>query len=160
MTATSSGRLYDQSVTFTTLRQEQFTFKCASAEDIRDVVDFFLTGLKSRSQYAVGTGKYSPPGGGREGGLRRGDLIRLAYDQNGATLQKSGWCVGTNERTGRETDWPLEWLHLVPTLTRPTDEVLDLLAKEAGVTGQQCDHLTLIQILDFRRQVVAGTNFR
>ena len=36
----------------------------------------------------------------------------------------------------------------------------DLLAKEAGVTGQQCDHLTLIQILDFRRQVVAGTNFR
>ena len=131
MTATSSGRLYDQSVTFTTLRQEQFTFKCASAEDIRDVVDFFLTGLKSRSQYAVGTGKYSPPGGGREGGLRRGDLIRLAYDQNGATLQKSGWCVGTNERTGKETDWPLEWLHLVPTLTRPTDEVLDLLAKEA-----------------------------
>ena len=111
-----SGRLFDQTVTFTSLLLEDFTFKCSNAEDIRDVVDFFLKGLKDRSQYAVATGSYKPLGGGA--GLRRGDLVRMAYDQSGATLLKTGWCVGTNERTKVETDWPLESLHLVPTLTR------------------------------------------
>ena len=130
VTATSSGRLFDQTVTFTTLLMETFTFKCSNAEDIRDVVDFFLKGLKDRSQYAVATGAYKPLAGGP--GLRRGDLVRLAYDQTGASLLKTGWCVGTNERTKVETDWPLESLHLVPTLSRPTEEVLDLLSKEAS----------------------------
>ena len=114
--ASNSGRLFDQTVTFTTLLLEDFTFKCSNAEDIRDVVDFFLKGLKDRSQYAVATGSYKPLGGGA--GLRRGDLVRMAYDQSGATLLKTGWGVGTNERTKVETDWPLESLHLVPTLTR------------------------------------------
>jgi len=58
--------------------------------------------------------------------------VRLAYDQTGASLLKTGWCVGTNERTKVETDWPLESLHLVPTLSRPTEEVLELLSKEAS----------------------------
>ena len=100
MTASSSGRLFDQTVTFTTLLMETFTFKCSNAEDIRDVVDFFLKGLKDRSQYAVATGAYKPLGGGS--GLRRGDLVRLAYDQTGASLLKTGWCVGTNERSEME----------------------------------------------------------
>ena len=130
VTASSSGRLFDQTVTFATLLMETFTLKCSNAEDIRDVVDFFLKGLKDRSQYAVATGAYKPLGGGA--GLRRGDLVRLAYDQTGASLLKTGWCVGTNERTKVETDWPLESLHLVPTLSRPTEEVLELLSKEAS----------------------------
>ena len=73
--ASNSGRLFDQTVTFTTLLLEDFTFKCSNAEDIRDVVDFFLKGLKDRSQYAVATGSYKPLRGGE--GLRRGDLVRI-----------------------------------------------------------------------------------
>jgi len=30
----------------------------------------------------------------------------------------------------------------------------------SGVTGNECDHLTLLEIVDFQRQIVAGTNFR
>ena len=130
--STKSDRPYDQTITFRTLRQEQFTFKCGNSEDIRDVVDFFLTGLKERSKYAVATESYSPVAGeGAEAKLRRGDLVRLAYDQTGASLLHTGWCVGTNERTGKENSWPLVSLHLVPTMSRPTEEVLQLLAKEA-----------------------------
>jgi len=35
-----------------------------------------------------------------------------------------------------------------------------LLSRVTGVTGDQCDHLTLLDIVKFQRQVVAGTNFR
>jgi myosin-7 len=131
VTATDAGRPVEPAVIFSTLRNEQFTFRCAAAADVRDVVDFFLTGLKARSQYAVGRERYSSPTGGDGAALRRGDLVRLAYDQSGASLLRTGWCVGTNERTGAESDWPLEALHLVPTLSRPTEELLQLLAKEA-----------------------------
>ena len=122
VTASSSGRLFDQTVTFTTLLMETFTFKCSNAEDIRDVVDFFLKGLKDRSQYAVATGAYKPLAGGP--GLRRGDLVRLAYNQTGASLLKTGWCVGTNERTKVESDFPLNNLVIVPTITKPSKKIL------------------------------------
>ena len=86
--STKSGRLFDQTITFVTLRQEQFGFKCAHSEDIRDVVDFFLAGLKARSKYAVGTENYSPAGG-EGGGMKKGDLVRMAYDQTGDSLLRS-----------------------------------------------------------------------
>lgn len=34
------------------------------------------------------------------------------------------------------------------------------LASVDKVTGSECSHLTLLEVLDFRRQIVAGTNFR
>ena len=34
------------------------------------------------------------------------------------------------------------------------------LSSVSGVTGEKCDHLTLVEVVDFQRQIVAGTNFR
>jgi len=34
------------------------------------------------------------------------------------------------------------------------------LSSVSGVTGEECDHLTLVEVVDFSRQIVAGTNFR
>ena len=54
--------MFTQFITFSTLRNEEFTFNCANSEDIKDVVQFFLEGLKKRSKYAVATDRYKPAG--------------------------------------------------------------------------------------------------
>ena len=55
-------KMFTQFITFSTLRNEEFTFNCANSEDIKDVVQFFLEGLKKRSKYAVATDNYKPAG--------------------------------------------------------------------------------------------------
>ena len=57
-----SEKIFTQFITFSTLRNEEFTFNCANSEDIKDVVQFFLDGLKKRSKYVVATEKYKPQG--------------------------------------------------------------------------------------------------
>lgn len=34
------------------------------------------------------------------------------------------------------------------------------LSSVSRVTGEECDHLTLVEVVEFSRQIVAGTNFR
>ena len=40
------------------MRAEEFTFQSPNAEDIRDLVQFFLEGLKKRSMYVVALQDY------------------------------------------------------------------------------------------------------
>ena len=56
--------------------------------------------------------------------LEKGDLVRLNFDQSGETLQKTRWCVGTNERSKKEGDFPLESLYILPTLSKPPPDIL------------------------------------
>ena len=56
--------------------------------------------------------------------LEKGDLVRLNFDHSGETLQKTRWCAGTNERSKKEGDFPLESLYILPTLSKPPPESL------------------------------------
>lgn len=53
ITAVSSqktNKVFTQTFSLTTVRNEEFTFQSPNAEDIRDLVVFFLEGLKKRSK--------------------------------------------------------------------------------------------------------------
>lgn len=53
-----SAKAFSQTFTLNTVRGEDFTFQSPNAEDIRDLVQFFLEGLKKRSMYAVALQDY------------------------------------------------------------------------------------------------------
>ena len=127
------------------MRNEEFTFNCANSEDIKDVVQFFLDGLKKRSKYVVATEKYKPSGtnstlstlldnevyiGGAFTLLEKGDLARLNVDHSGETLMKTRWCVGTNERSKKEGDFPLDSLYILPTLSKPPADIYRLVVQD------------------------------
>ena len=40
---------------------EEFTFQSPNSEDIQDLVDFFLDGLKRRSNFVIALQDYKPP---------------------------------------------------------------------------------------------------
>ena len=94
-------------MTISTLREEEFVLSCANSQDITDVVQFFLAGLRDRSKYVVATKAYTPAGGERAA-LEKGDLVHLSSDCTGETLTRTRWCTGTNERTKKEADIPVQ----------------------------------------------------
>ena len=48
-----TGKLHGQSFTLLTVKGEEYTFTSSNAEDIRDIIVFFLEGMKKRSRFVV-----------------------------------------------------------------------------------------------------------
>jgi myosin VIIa len=57
-----SSKAFSQTFTLVTVRGEEFTFQSPNAEDIRDLVVYFLEGLKKRSRYVIALQDYKAPG--------------------------------------------------------------------------------------------------
>ncbi|XP_052782593.1 myosin-VIIa-like isoform X3 [Mya arenaria] len=135
ITAVSSsrtGKMHGQSFTLATVKSDEFTFTSPNAEDIRDLVVTFLEGLKKRSKYVIALQDYSGPDSSLIGGdsssflsFQKGDLIVLVQ-QNGETVMNSGWCIGECVRTGKQGDFPAECVYVLPTITKPPPEILNL----------------------------------
>ena len=53
-----SNKAFAQTFTLSTVRSEEFTFQSPNAEDIRDLVVYFLEGLKKRSKFVIGLQEY------------------------------------------------------------------------------------------------------
>ncbi|KAH3808644.1 hypothetical protein DPMN_137001, partial [Dreissena polymorpha] len=137
ITAVSSsrtGKMHGQSFTLATVKGDEYTFTSPNAEDIRDLVVTFLEGLKKRSKYVIALQDYSGPAatlakvigdGSSFLSFQKGDLITLVQ-QNGETVMNSGWCVGECMRTLKRGDFPAECVYVLPTITKPPPEILNL----------------------------------
>ncbi|XP_025078690.1 myosin-VIIa-like isoform X2 [Pomacea canaliculata] len=141
ITAVSSsrtGKMHGQSFTLATVKGDEYTFTSPNAEDIRDLVVTFLEGLKKRSKFVIAIQDYSSQDGSNFLTFHKGDLIVL--DQfNGEMAMNSGWCSGENIRTAQKGDFPAECVYVLPTITRPPEEILNLFVH----SGQSSEHILL-----------------
>ncbi|XP_061734499.1 unconventional myosin-VIIa-like isoform X8 [Nerophis ophidion] len=130
ITAVSSskgGKLQSQSFTLATIKGEEYTFTSNNAEDIRDLVVTFLEGLRNRSKFVVAL-QDSPNENGEPStflSFQKGDLILLDQD-TGEQVLNSGWAHGVNERTNQRGDFPADSVYVLPTMTRPQQEIVAL----------------------------------
>ncbi|PSN40501.1 Myosin-VIIa [Blattella germanica] len=107
-----TNKVFSQTFTLSTVRGEEFTFQSPNAEDIRDLVVYFLEGLKKRSKFVIALQDYKAPGEGSSFlTFMKGDLIVLEDDSTGETVMNSGWCMGRCERTGEKGDFPAETVY-------------------------------------------------
>lgn len=128
--------MFTQTFNLSTVRGEEFTFQSPNAEDIRDLVVYFLEGLKKRSKYVIALQDYKAPGEGSSFlTFQKGDLIILEDESTGETVLNSGWCVGTCERTGEKGDFPAETVYVLPSLTKPPN---DILVRRTRVLSARC----------------------
>ena len=56
--------------------------------------------------------------------LNRGDIVELDDENTGETVLNSGWCSGRLERTGEQGNFPAEAVYVLPSMTRPPDDIL------------------------------------
>ncbi|KAF2351743.1 Myosin head motor domain [Trinorchestia longiramus] len=122
--------LYGQTVTITTIRGENFKFRSVNSEDIRTLILFFIEGLKKRSKFVVALQDYRSPGDSSLLSFKRGDLILLEDDCVGDTALSQGWCVGRCDRTNETGNFPAETVTIVPSITKPDRELVELYATE------------------------------
>ncbi|XP_070761320.1 myosin VIIAa isoform X1 [Enoplosus armatus] len=130
ITAVSSsrgGKLQSQSFTLATIKGDDYTFTSNNAEDIRDLVVTFLEGLRKRSKFVVALQDNPNPTGEESTFLSflKGDLILLDQD-TGEQVLNSGWAHGVNERTNQRGDFPADCVYVLPTMTRPQQEIVAL----------------------------------
>jgi myosin-7 len=132
LSSKSSGRQQSNSFTIITIKNDEYTFTSNNADDIRDLVINFLEGLKRKSKYVVVIQDYEPSGAGLA--IRRGDLLTLEDDSRSTSM---GYLFGYNERTGATGEFPSECVYVLPTLSKPPQEILQIFALQWTDANQQ-----------------------
>ncbi|KAL3991382.1 ubiquilin-like protein [Sarotherodon galilaeus] len=128
ITAVSSsrgGKLQGQSFTLATIKGDEYTFTSNNAEDIRDLVVTFLEGLRKRSKFVVALQDNPNPKESTFLSFRKGDLI-LLDQETGEQVLNSGWAHGVSERTNQKGDFPADCVYVLPTMTRPQQDIVAL----------------------------------
>ncbi|KAJ8277066.1 hypothetical protein GJAV_G00071100 [Gymnothorax javanicus] len=118
------GKGFGQSVFLSTLKGD-FTLSSPMAGDIAELLHMFLGGLRDRSHYAVALQEASKQDDPTFLSFKKGELILLIKDDDYSPDR--GWIKGKNERTGKIGAVSMDAILILPTLTKPTNEVLSLL---------------------------------
>ncbi|XP_015132673.2 unconventional myosin-VIIb isoform X2 [Gallus gallus] len=115
---------FGQSCTLITLHAEEFVLTSVNSIVIAELVVMFLEGLKKRSRFAVAMHekKFQDPA---VLSFKKGDLLILTEDKR--LDANSGWIHAQNDRTGKTGNVFLEEMYIIPSLTKPSGQVLSLL---------------------------------
>lgn len=126
-----------QSFTLSTVAGQDYTFTSANSEDIKELISFFLEGLKARSPYVVATQDYLS--NGEKSSIlsfKKGDLIILE-ESTGKDVMNSGWCRGFCERTRQRGDFPSECVYVLPALEKPQKDILELFSDQSNLDSEK-----------------------
>lgn len=132
LSSKSSSRQQSNSFTIVTIKNEEYTFTSNNADDIRDLVVSFLEGLKRKSKHVVVIQDYESSGPGLA--LRRGDLITLEENQR---TTAAGSLFGNNERTGLSGEFPNDCVYILPTISKPPADILQIFSLQWTDAHQQ-----------------------
>uniref|UniRef100_A0A8C2YEA2 Myosin VIIB n=1 Tax=Coturnix japonica TaxID=93934 RepID=A0A8C2YEA2_COTJA len=117
---------FGQSCTLITLRAEEFVLTSVNSIVIAELVVMFLEGLKKRSRFAVAILNSTPlfciPEDPAILSFKKGDLLILTEDKR--LDANSGWIHAQNDRTGKTGNVFLEEMYIIPSLTKPSSQVL------------------------------------
>lgn len=129
VSSSRTGKLHGQSFTLLTVKGAEYTFTSSNAEDIRELIIYFLEGLKRKSKFVVAL-QDSPrkQKGSSFLDFQRGDLLILEQETN----SESEYWYGENHRTGRKGDFPAEAVYILPTISKPSQEVVQLFTMHPG----------------------------
>ncbi|XP_077344538.1 unconventional myosin-VIIb [Lithobates pipiens] len=129
-----AAKQFGQCCVLNTVRGEQFVLTTQNSEEISKLLLYFVDGLKTRSVYVVAlqdssrtatlyNNKTDEP---ELLSFQSGDLLLL----NKSPEFQSGpnWIFAKNERTGNSGAVPLDAIHIVPILSKPTPEIIRLIA--------------------------------
>ncbi|CAN8021709.1 unnamed protein product [Ixodes persulcatus] len=130
------NRPFLQSFTLSTVRGEEFAFQSPNSDDVRDLVDFFLDGLKKRSKFVIALQEYKGDVANYLS-FDQGDLILLEDSMCGEVVLNNNWCTGRNERTGEKGDFASEYVYVLPALSKPATNILALFSQDGAENGKK-----------------------
>ncbi|XP_039985647.1 unconventional myosin-VIIa isoform X1 [Xiphias gladius] len=118
------GKASGQAVCLLTLKGD-FALSGSTAEDMAELVTMFLSGLTERSQYAVALKEVNRQDDPTFLSFKKGELILIIKDDEFS--QQRGWMKGQIEGTKQSGAVPTEAILILPTLSKPSYEVMSFL---------------------------------
>ncbi|XP_029141653.1 unconventional myosin-VIIb [Protobothrops mucrosquamatus] len=118
-------KTFGQSCTLSTLRGEEFVLTSVNSVAIAELIVMFLEGLKKRSLYAVAIQDKKLQGDTTILAFKKGDLLILTQDKR--LGENQGWIPAQNERTNSSGLVSSETIYIIPTVTKPSSQILSLL---------------------------------
>ncbi|XP_058405723.1 unconventional myosin-VIIb [Diceros bicornis minor] len=115
-----------QRLVLCTLHEEEYEFLSPSSVAIAELVALFLEGLKERSVFAMALQDRKATDDATLLPFKKGDLLILTKKQR--LLASENWSLGQNDRTGKTGLVPTACLYTIPTVTKPSAQLLSLLA--------------------------------
>ncbi|XP_008951853.3 unconventional myosin-VIIb isoform X1 [Pan paniscus] len=105
---------------------EEYEFVSPSSVAIAELVALLLEGLKERSIFAMALQDRKATDDTTLLAFKKGDLLVLTKKQG--LLASENWTLGQNDRTGKTGLVPMACLYTIPTVTKPSAQLLSLLA--------------------------------
>uniref|UniRef100_A0A8C9R3J4 Si:ch73-194h10.2 n=1 Tax=Scleropages formosus TaxID=113540 RepID=A0A8C9R3J4_SCLFO len=152
------GKAFGQSLFLSTLKGD-FTLNAVMAGEIVDLLHMFLGGLRERSVYAVALEEANRQDDNTFLSYKKGELIVIIKDQEYSS--DHGWIKGKNERTGQTGAVSTDAILILPTLNKPTNEVLVwLCGMKTIIQSTQKDVGTVERIAPASLKEFSFENFR
>nr|XP_021499065.1 unconventional myosin-VIIb [Meriones unguiculatus]XP_021499071.1 unconventional myosin-VIIb [Meriones unguiculatus] len=105
---------------------EEYEFVSPSSVAIAEMVALFMGGLKERSVFAMALQDRKATDDVTLLSFKKGDLLILTKKQG--LLASENWVLGQNDRTGKTGLVPTACLYNIPSVTKPSAQLLSLLA--------------------------------
>ncbi|XP_053177675.1 unconventional myosin-VIIa [Scomber japonicus] len=122
--ATRSSKASGHAVSMLTLKGD-FTLSGSAVEGMAELITMFLSGLTERSQYAVTLTEVDSRDDPTLLSFKKGELIIVIKDNE--LSQERGWLKGQHEKTKKTGAVSTESILVLPTLTKPSHEIMNLL---------------------------------
>ncbi|XP_039999659.1 unconventional myosin-VIIa-like, partial [Xiphias gladius] len=106
--------------------QGDFVLKCREAVDMAALIENTLEGLRQHSVFALAQQDTSKPDDPMFLICKRGDLLLVEKDEEYSS--EENWIKATNQRTSGSGVVYKDTVQFLPTLSRPTEEMLELLS--------------------------------
>lgn len=100
-----SNRPFMQNFTLVTVRDEKFVFQSPNSDDICELVNFFIDGLKNRSKFVIATQDYKADNSTALT-FSQGDLMILENNLTGEHVSKQSWVQVKLDKSGDKGDVP------------------------------------------------------
>ncbi|EPY75937.1 myosin-VIIb [Camelus ferus] len=123
---TDREALGGQKLLLSTLHEEEHEFRSPSSVAIAELVALFLEGLKERSVFTMALQDRKATDDVTLLPFKKGDLLILTKKQG--LLASENWTLAQNDRTGKTGLVPTACLYIIPTVTKPSAQLLSLLA--------------------------------
>ncbi|PAV81570.1 hypothetical protein WR25_02774 isoform A [Diploscapter pachys] len=117
-------------VVISTVGAEEYSFQSPNADDVVQLVNEFIDGLKKRSKYLLAIKAQKDSENESYLQFEKGDLLILIDGYNGASLLRENVVKGENAQTCLIGLIRSENVYVLPSLMKPSRNVLDLFPKD------------------------------
>uniref|UniRef100_A0A0K0FAB5 Unconventional myosin heavy chain 6 (inferred by orthology to a C. elegans protein) n=1 Tax=Strongyloides venezuelensis TaxID=75913 RepID=A0A0K0FAB5_STRVS len=132
--------LINSCFTVHTISNSEFTFQSPNSEDIKDLIMYFLKGLKDRSKFIVAKSDINSP---EFITCKKGDLLTILNDVKGKDLDKKQFIYVDNDNNGMKGNVPIDMVYVLPTLTKPTMTLLSVFATDNSICDKNSSSIQI-----------------